>query len=69
MLGKTRMKRMEWSERFMTRDVTKARRKVNRNNIVFLFLLDTKQKVVSKFSKLQFLNICLIYYSLFCIIF
>lgn len=42
MLGKTRMKRMEWSERFMTRDVTKARREVNRNNIVFLFLLDTK---------------------------
>lgn len=40
----------------------------NMDNIVFLFLFDSEQKIVLGFSELKFLGICPIYHSLFCII-
>lgn len=47
------MGREEKSERSTTRGVAKMRMELNRDNIVFLLLLYTGQKVVLRFSDLQ----------------
>lgn len=34
------------------RGITKIKREINMNNIIFFILLDTKQKVISRFNEL-----------------
>ena len=48
-----RMKREAQFERSAMKGIAELRREVNWDSIIFLLLLDTKQKVVPGFSELQ----------------